>query len=61
MNKAFETALNAAFEIYASTLGVSKDEAIGLYKSSETTRDCIMLLVLAQADKSKLRQLAASL
>ena len=56
---AFQFAINTAIEIYAESAEISKDEAVKLYRSSESTRDCIMLLVLAQADKAKLKELAA--
>lgn len=59
--QAFEIAVKNAIEIYAESFGCSVAEAGEMFKTSESTRESVMLLVLAQADKSKLRALAAKL
>lgn len=59
--QAFEIAIHNAIEIYAESAQITKQEAVESYRNSASTRDCIMLLVLAQADKSKLKALAATL
>lgn len=58
--KNFEIAINNALEIYAESAQITKQEAADSFRNSESTRDCIMLLVLAQADKAKLKKLAAT-
>lgn len=59
--QAFEIALHNAFEIYAELAQITKQEAIESYRKNNSTRDSVMLLMLAQADKSKLKALAAKL
>ena len=54
-------AVNNAIDFYANSLGVTKQEAINLYKKSESTRECIALLVLAQADPAKLKAMVSIL
>ena len=49
-----------ALECYAQSLGVTIKDAIYAYKTSETTRECISLLVLCQADANSLRKIASS-
>jgi hypothetical protein len=55
-----QAAVKRALEFYASTLGVSFEEAVELYKAEESTQQCIHLLVIAQADPEKLRLMAAA-
>lgn len=50
----FENAVRNAIKSYASSLGVTEQEAIELYKENQSTRDCIALLVAAQANPEKL-------
>jgi hypothetical protein len=53
-----QDAVKAAITIYAKSLGVSFSEAVELFKTSQSSRECIGLLVLAQADPVKLRKMA---
>jgi len=50
-------AVQNALESYAAMLGVTVAEAIELYKKHASTREAIGMLVLAQANPNKLRQL----
>jgi hypothetical protein len=61
MSNTAQAAVKNAIELYASTLGVSFEEAVELYKAHESTRECIQLLVLAQANPEKLRAMAKQL
>ena len=56
-----QTAVKAALSIYAESLGVSFAEAIELFKSNQSTRECIELLVLVQADAKGLKKMVATL
>jgi hypothetical protein len=57
----FESAVLSALTCYAETLGVTVQRAGELYRESESTQECIALLVLAQADPVKLQNLAKTL
>lgn len=59
--KPFEIAVHNALDAYATSAHISKAEAAKSFRTSESTRECIMLLVLAQADRSKLKALASKL
>lgn len=61
MKANFEAAVRNALTVYAETLGVTVQRAGELYRESESTRECIALLVLAQADPVKLETLAKTL
>jgi len=54
-------AVSNAVQAYASSLGISISEAITLFKKHQSTRDCIALLVLAQANPEKLVEIAKTL
>ena len=54
-------AVRNALETYAASLGVTFTEAVNLFKTEESTRECIHLLVLAQANKDGLRKMASAL
>lgn len=56
-----QQAVQNAVSIYAESLGVTYQEAVALYFESQSTRESVQLLVLAQADPDKLKALAASL
>lgn len=58
MKANFEAAVRNALTVYAETLGVTVQRAGELYRESESTRECIALLVLAQADPVKLKTLS---
>lgn len=58
MKANFEAAVRNALNAYADMLGCSFAEAVEYYRESESTRDCIAMLVLAQADPEKLRAMA---
>ena len=53
-------AVRNAIEIYATSLGVTFAEAVTLFKTDQSSRECIQLLVLAQADKKGLRKMASA-
>jgi hypothetical protein len=56
-----KTAVLAALQIYASTLGVSVEEARRMYLANEgKTQELVGLLVLMQADTVGLKNLMAS-
>jgi hypothetical protein len=59
--KPFQIAVQNALEIYAQSAECSVEEAAERFQQHESTRECIMLLVLAQADTAKLKALASSL
>lgn len=61
MSNNAQAAVKRAIEFYANSLGVTVAEAIELYKNHESTKQCIQLLVLAQADKEGLKKMAASM
>jgi hypothetical protein len=42
-------------------LGVTFTEAVSLFKTDQSARECIELLVLAQADKQGLRNMGCAL
>jgi hypothetical protein len=54
-------AVRNALEIYAASLGVTFTEAVSLFKTDQSARECIELLVLAQADKQGLRNMGSAL
>ena len=54
-----QAAVKTAITAYAASLGVSFAEAVNLFKTDKSTRECIALLVLAQANKEGLAKLAA--
>ena len=56
-----QTAVKTALSTYAKSLGVSFAEAIELFKNNQSTRECIALLVLAQADATGLNKIAATM
>ena len=56
-----QNAVKAALSTYANSLGVSFAEAIELFKNNQSTRDCIALLVLAQAEVTGLKKIAATM
>ena len=57
--EALKTALKTAVELYAQSLGCTIEQAIEFYQTSESTRECWQLMILCQADQSKLKDLAA--
>ena len=61
MKANFQAAVLNALTAYAHSLGVTVQRAGELYRESESTRECIALLVLAQADPVKLETLAKTL
>jgi hypothetical protein len=61
MKANFQAAVLNALTVYAETLGVTVQRAGELYRENESTRECIALLVLAQADPIKLQALAKDL
>jgi hypothetical protein len=61
MKANFEAAVLNALTAYADSLGVTVQRAGELYRESESTRECIALLVLAQADPVKLQAMAKDL
>ena len=56
-----QIAVKAALSIYAKSLGVSFTEVIELFKNNQSTRECIALLVLAQADTTGIKKIAATM
>ena len=60
-NQNAQAAVKNAISFYAESLGVSFEAAVDLYKTKASTRECIDLMVLLQADKAGLRKLAAKL
>jgi hypothetical protein len=58
MKANFEAAVLNALTAYADSLGVTVQRAGELYRESESTRECIALLVLAQADPVKLKAMS---
>jgi hypothetical protein len=58
MKSNFETAVLNALTVYAASLGVTVQHAGELYRENESTRECIALLVLAQADPVKLQAMS---
>lgn len=61
MSNTAQAAVQNAIGFYAKSLGVSISEAVELYKNHESTKQCIQLLVLAQASPEKLKAMAATL
>jgi hypothetical protein len=61
MRSNFKAAVLNALTVYAESLGVTVERAGELYMENESTRECIALLVLAQADPVKLQALAKTL
>jgi len=59
MKANFQLAIENALTIYAESLGCTLKQAAEYYRDSESTRECIQLLVLAQADPEKLKAIAA--
>lgn len=59
--KAFQSAVKNAIETYASLLGITIAEAAERYRTFESAREVISLLVLSQADPDKLREMAPTL
>ena len=53
-NKAVKLALTG----YAKSAGITIAEAVASFKAHASTRECIALLVLAQADVAGLRKIA---
>lgn len=58
MKANFESAVRNALKAYAESLGCSLAQAVEYYRENKSTRECIALLVLAQADPEKLRAMA---
>lgn len=59
MKANFQIAIENALTVYAESLGCTIKQAAEYYRDSESTRKCIQLLVLAQADPKKLKAIAA--
>jgi hypothetical protein len=57
MSKANE-AVKLALTGYAKSAGITIAEAVASFKAHASTRECIALLVLAQADVAGLRKIA---
>ena len=55
MKANFQIAIENALAMYAESLGCTIKQAAEYYRDSESTRKCIQLLVLAQADPKKLK------
>lgn len=59
MKANFQIAIENALTVYAESLGCTLKQAAEYYRDSESTRKCIQLLVLAQADLEKLKAITA--
>lgn len=59
--KQFKKAVKTALEIYSASAGVSMQETVKRYREQDSTKECIMMLVLAQADPKMLREIGSTL